>query len=153
MELVTNDLILRTQEGKVGECVFDIFERNSSNLIGSCGYHTWFPQHCRAEIGYIIVPNFRKKRLMSQALPEVIKFGFTEMELNRIEAQVNPQNIPSIQLLRKMGFSLEGLLRKNVKIAGVFQDSLLYSLLRKDWKSSEKSGIPTNSSKLYGVDW
>lgn len=133
MEILTPRLVLRLQQsGAVGECVFELYDRDSNNLIGACGYHTWYPQHERAEIGYHLAESYRGIGLMSEAMPDILKFGFTEMELNRIEAQIEPHNLPSIRLIRKMGFQFEGYLRQNFKSAQKFEDSCLYARLRSD---------------------
>lgn len=133
MEILTPRLVLRLQQsGAVGECVFELYDRDSNNLIGACGYHTWYPQHERAEIGYHLAEGYRGIGLMSEAMPDILKFGFTEMELNRIEAQIEPHNLPSIRLIRKMGFQFEGYLRQNFKSGQKFEDSCLYARLRSD---------------------
>lgn len=133
MEILTPRLVLRLQQsGAVGECVFELYDRDSNNLIGACGYHTWYPQHERAEIGYHLAEGYRGIGLMSEAMPDILKFGFTEMELNRIEAQIEPHNLPSIRLIRKMGFRFEGYLRQNFKSGQKFEDSCLYARLRSD---------------------
>lgn len=131
MEILTPRLVLRLQQrGDVGECVFELYDRDSNNLIGACGYHTWYPQHARAEIGYHLAEGYRGIGLMSEAMPDILQFGFTEMELNRIEAQIEPHNLPSIRLIRKMGFQFEGYLRQNFKSAQKFEDSCLYARLK-----------------------
>lgn len=133
MEILTPRLVLRLQQsGAVGECVFELYDRDSNNLIGACGYHTWYPQHERAEIGYHLAEGYRGIGLMSEAMPDILKFGFTEMELNRIEAQIEPHNLQSIRLIRKMGFRFEGYLRQNFKSGQKFEDSCLYARLRSD---------------------
>src|SRR5690606_40551856 len=56
--------------------------------------HTWFPDHCRAEIGYSLMQETdRRKGYMSEAIKEVLNYGFTVMNLNRVEALIAPDNI------------------------------------------------------------
>jgi ribosomal-protein-alanine N-acetyltransferase len=71
---------------------------------------------------------------MSEALSAIIDLGFQEMELNRIEAVVMPENLGSIRLLEKLGFHNEGKLREyeNWGEKG-FTDLFMLSLLRKEW--------------------
>jgi ribosomal-protein-alanine N-acetyltransferase len=66
---------------------FQLIDKESEKIIGWCGYHTWYLDHARAEIGYGITDvKFRQKGLMSEALVAIIPYGFNELKLNRIEA-------------------------------------------------------------------
>ncbi|WP_143522615.1 GNAT family N-acetyltransferase, partial [Pseudomonas sp. 2822-17] len=65
----------------------------------------------RAEIGYEIHPDFWRKGYTSEAVKEVISYGFEGLDLNRIGAVVFIENQASNQLLSKMGFQREGILR------------------------------------------
>lgn len=109
---------------------FQILEKKSNEIFGWCGYHTWIPKHQKAEIGYVI--NNHKnwgKGIMKEVLPRVLKFGFEEMNLHRIEAMTAKENLVSKKLLLNNGFIYEGLLRKNYLKNQVFEDSEMYSLL------------------------
>jgi ribosomal-protein-alanine N-acetyltransferase len=55
------------------------------------------------------------------------------MNLHRIEAYVGLANEPSNKLMQKFGFTKEGLLREHYLRDGIYHDSLIYSLLRKEW--------------------
>lgn len=69
---------------------------------------------------------------MSEALKRVLDFGFGTMQLNRIEALVFAQNIPSHRLLKKLGFKREGVLREYEFVKERFVDLTMYSLLRRE---------------------
>ena len=69
---------------------------------------------------------------MTEALSAVVHYGFTKMELMRIQALIEPENIASQKLFEKQGFLREGLLRKYEKVNGKFDDLYMYSLLRDD---------------------
>ncbi|MCC2589603.1 GNAT family N-acetyltransferase [Chryseobacterium sp. MFBS3-17] len=115
---------------------FQLVEKETQRIIGNCGYHTWNPQHCRAEIGYeIFDEQFKKQGYMSEALKPILEFGFKEMNLNRIEAIIDPANTPSLRLLENNGFVREGTLRGHYLIGETFEDSDLYSLLKKDFST------------------
>lgn len=60
-------------------------------------------------------------------------FGSKEMNLNRIEALVYPDNFASLELLKKIGFKQEGLLREYAFFKGEFRDLIMLSLLKKDY--------------------
>lgn len=109
-------------------------------LIGTCGYHRLSKTHYRAEIGYDLLPEYWGRGIMTTAVGRLLGYGFEQLQLNRIEAFVDPQNAASARLLRKLGFSLEGLLRDAFHEKGQFVDAEIYSLLRREY-SAEPSWI------------
>jgi [ribosomal protein S5]-alanine N-acetyltransferase len=114
---------------------FHLIEKETNNFIGSCGYHTWYLQHNRAEIGYKINgDSFMGKGFMTEALQAIIPYGFERMNLHRIEAFVGPRNLASLRLMKKFGFTEEGKLREHYVKNGVAEDSLVFSLLKREYK-------------------
>ena len=67
---------------------------------------------------------------MTEALEEVIKYGFANMGLNRIEALIANSNIPSLRLLKRQGFLFEGIMRQDYVVDSKSEDSDCYSLLK-----------------------
>ncbi|SCY52135.1 GNAT family N-acetyltransferase [Flavobacterium caeni] len=111
--------------------IFQLVDKQSGQIIGWCGYHTWYLDHARAEIGYGLFDDaFKRKGLMTEAMRAVIDYGFDAMQLNRIEAFVGTQNTASLQTLAKFGFVREGLLKSHYFKNGVYEDSLVFGLLR-----------------------
>ncbi len=70
---------------------------------------------------------------MPEALQVLIRYGFEEMDLNRIEATTHTGNQRSQRVLEKLGFQREGLLREYYCRDGVYNDQVQFSLLRKEW--------------------
>jgi ribosomal-protein-alanine N-acetyltransferase len=70
---------------------------------------------------------------MREALEAILTFGFSTMQLNRIEALTFPQNAASRHLLAKLGFKEEGLLREYEIFVDGPQDMAIYGLLQRDW--------------------
>ena len=58
--------------------------------------------------------------------------GFAEMGLNRIEATIGPENTRSVNVVERLGFRKEGLLRERFFYGGRRRDELVYGLLRSD---------------------
>lgn len=83
-------------------------------------------------IGYWSGARFAGQGYMTEALKLVIPFAFNKLSLHRLEAACIPHNVRSIRLLEKAGFQREGLLRSYLKINGMWQDHLLFSLLESD---------------------
>jgi ribosomal-protein-alanine N-acetyltransferase len=109
--------------------------KNDGQLVGTCGFHKWNKRDLHAEIGYDLSPDFWGQGIMSEALRAAIQNGFGRMGLNRIAAIVYPLNQRSLQVLHKLGFQTEGLLRDYHHLNGNFYDHNILSLLKKDWKN------------------
>lgn len=87
----------------------------------------------RAEIGFALLPEARGRGLMTRAVSAALDFGFAQMNLHRVEANVDPDNEPSIRLLQRLGFRREGLLRERWLVAGEARDAVLFGLLAPEW--------------------
>ena len=108
--------------------------KGGTELIGSAGFYKWEKEHNRAEIGYDLDPGFWGEGIMSEALGAVISYGFEEMGLNRITLLAFEFNERSAALARKLGFKLEGVLRKNSFWKGEYRNDLYFALLREEWR-------------------
>jgi ribosomal-protein-alanine N-acetyltransferase len=84
-------------------------------------------------VGYELAPVAHGQGYMHEALTAALSWGFSAMALNRIEAQVHPNNLRSLKSLRRLGFVEEGRLREGGFWGGQYQDLLQFSLLRADW--------------------
>lgn len=115
--------------------------KEKEKIIGSCGIYDWHQSFCRATIGYELGTRYWEQGFMSEALTEVIRFGFRQMRLNRIQALVEPPNDASRQLLTSLGFQEEGLLRNYMFYKGEYRDLVMYSLLREDFVLNCSFGI------------
>lgn len=75
-------------------------------LIGSICLWNFSEDRKTAEVGYDLNPDFQGKGFMSEALQNVIKFGFEKLKLNSIEAFTHKDNRASKQLLERHRFIL-----------------------------------------------
>jgi RimJ/RimL family protein N-acetyltransferase len=103
--------------------------RGNDTVLGTCGFHHINAQHHRAEIGYELASTHWRQGIMSEAMRAVVYFGLAEIEFHRIEAIVDPENIASANLLRKVGFTEEGYLRERFYDNGRFVDDWFFSIL------------------------
>ena len=87
-----------------------------------------------ASLGYWIGEKHSRNGYMKEALTLLIPSLFIDLRLNRIEAATLEENIASKNLLKKIGFKKEGVLRKYLKINGTWRDHILYGLLENDFK-------------------
>lgn len=107
--------------------------KGKGEVIGSCGFLNTSSQHYRSEIGFELSNEYWGQGIASEAIQAVIQYGFENFELNRIEALIEPANIPSQKLVKRCGFIREGLLREYEFTCGKFDDLYMYSLLKKDF--------------------
>ena len=87
-----------------------------------------------ASLGYWIGARYARNGYMKEALKLLIPSLFIDLRLNRIEAATLEENTASRNLLKKIGFKKEGVLRKYLKINGTWRDHILYGLLENDFK-------------------
>jgi ribosomal-protein-alanine N-acetyltransferase len=73
--------------------------KSNGKVIGTCGYHNWYREHFRAEIGYELNPLFWRQAYMKEAILPILTFGFESMRLHRVDAFIDPANISSEKLL------------------------------------------------------
>lgn len=107
--------------------------KEQGEVIGSCGFLNKVPQHSRAEIGTELSKEYWGQGIASEAFEAVIRYGFENLNLQRIEALIEPPNLPSQKLAEKQGFLREGLLRSYEFTCGEFDDLYMYSLLKQDF--------------------
>lgn len=113
---------------------FLLIDKASGKVIGDCGFHTWNAYHRRAELFYNMRnESFRKQGLMTEALETILRYGYEQLNLHRIEALVGESNEPSNRLLKHFGFTFEGVMREDYNINGKNEDSVCFSLLKHEW--------------------
>ncbi len=102
-------------------------------IVGSCGLFKWDRNGKHCHIGYELAQGHWGQGLMREALLAILAWGFEHMALNRIQAQVHPQNTASIKSLESLGFVQEGCFREAGVWHGQHHDLLQYALLKRDW--------------------
>jgi hypothetical protein len=80
--------------------------------VGSCGLFAWNREWAKCSTGYELARTARGQGLMREALRAAFDWGFAQMGLHRIEAQIHPDNAPSLALAEGLGFVREGRLRE-----------------------------------------
>lgn len=104
--------------------------KESGEFIGACGINNLSRLHRKAELGFWLLPAYQRRGYMGEIVPQVIAYGFGEMNLHRIEAIVEPGNEASRRLLLALGFGYEGTQRESEIKNGRFIDLEFYALLR-----------------------
>ncbi len=116
---------------------FGLVRRVEGDLIGMCGLH---PEHLHdaAELGYWVGVPFWGQGFASETVREIVRFGFEDLQLNRIHAFHYTHNPASGRVLAKAGFVVEGVQRQRYFRFGERVDSVMTSILRFEWEAGRR---------------
>lgn len=121
-------------EGKY-ELRWGITLTGEDRVIGMVGFNYINRVDRRASIGYDLNRDYWRQGIMREALAAVLRFGFIELNLNRIEADTSDDNEASALLLLSLGFAHEGTLREQFYDRDAFHGLMLFGLLRREWEN------------------
>lgn len=135
MEQAYNAIDEATKDMNSGnKIIFGLIRKSDHALIGTCMIFNIVKNCKRAEIGYGLTANAWGKGYMREALYEFLSFAFSKLNLNRIEAEIDPRNQSSAKILERLGFHKDGYLKQHWIIHGELADSELYGLLEEEWQ-------------------
>jgi ribosomal-protein-alanine N-acetyltransferase len=97
--------------------------KDESKLLGTICLWKISKDEAKAEIGYELLPENHGKGIMQEVIPRVLQFGFEEIKLEMIEAELSPRNLKSVRLLEKNNFTLAAVNEEN-------PDLVVYALKR-----------------------
>ena len=103
----------------------------TDGLVGAVGLHLKL-EHLRAELGYWIGVPFWNRGYATEAAEAVMRFGFDELGLNRIQAGHFARNPASGRVMEKLGMTLEAVRREHVLKDDELEDLVLYAVLESD---------------------
>jgi RimJ/RimL family protein N-acetyltransferase len=113
---------------------FVLERREDGKVLGNCMLFRFHDESRRAEIGYSLARAHWSKGYMHEALTALIDYAFGVLNLNRLEADIDPRNPSSAKILERLGFVKEGVLRERWVVAGETSDTAYYGLLAGDWR-------------------
>ncbi len=102
-------------------------------FIGVCELNVRDRANEYGEISYILHPNRWGRGLATEAATMLLSYAFDELKLHKVSATCNPENRGSARVLEKIGMVKEGLLRDNLKMVNGWRNSLLFSMLDREW--------------------
>ena len=114
---------------------FAIVRREDAAVVGTCTLYAIDAQCRRADIGYVLLPSAWGQGYANEANVALLDWGFEHLDLNRVEADIDPRNTASARALERLGFTREGHLRERWIVGGEVSDSWIYGLLASDWKA------------------
>jgi ribosomal-protein-alanine N-acetyltransferase len=103
----------------------------TGELIGNASLHHFFEQNRRCEIGYALASKFWGQGYATEALAALLDYGFQSLDLNRVEADIDPRNVGSARVLEKLGFRKEGYMPERWIVFGEMADTVNYGLLKR----------------------
>lgn len=124
-------LFLDTLIRRETACFFSIYLKEE--LVGRITLLEYNMRNRSVEIGYSLLPKFRKNGYMTIALGLLFDYLFLNININKIYAQTGEFNIPSIHLLELLFFSKDAVLREHHELDGYLYDDFIYSLLAFDY--------------------
>lgn len=106
-------------------------------IIGNVNFHAFLrgaAQFCY--LGYSLAAQEQGNGYMLEALQVALNYVFTELNMHRVMANYIPYNRRSANILKKLGFVVEGYARECLLINGQWQDHILTSLTNSNWRAS-----------------
>ena len=111
--------------------------KGDDRYIGGIGFYELFGHGLQiGEVSFALLREHWSKGLATEALREVVKFGFTNLQLQRIQLMTHPQHQAAMRVALKAGFQEEGILRQHVynERTGGWEDQRMFSIVRGEWE-------------------
>jgi RimJ/RimL family protein N-acetyltransferase len=116
---------------------FAIARRTHPHIcLGTVSLRRYSRDH-RAELGYWLSHAAWGSGIATEACTAAVDFGFRELNLARIYAQVLAGNTASQRVLEKIGMATEGVKRSHIRRGSSLVDVIFYGLLRSEWATGE----------------
>ncbi len=109
--------------------IWAVVVRETGLFAGTAGFEEFSFLDGKADTGFSLLSSHQGKGYMTEALGEILRYGFAKMRINRIQTTVVPENISSLKLLEKLGFEQEGHMKLSVFFNNSFHDELIFALL------------------------
>lgn len=114
-----------------------IDRRSDRTFIGWCSLTRWDPSHRSAVLSYCFLETAWGHGFATEAAHALLQWGYTTLDLNRVQAEADTRNVASARVLEKLGFVREGTLRQDCIVNGEVSDSWVYGLISSDWSTAQ----------------
>ena len=131
-EKLIKPIILSRFKNPRGSYTWKICLKDSNHFIGLAGFTLSNDKFKLGEIYYKLHPDYWGNGYATEVAKRLVKKGFDDFDLQKVEAGVATENIKSIRVLEKIGMTREGLRRKILPIRGVWKDNYHYAIVRTD---------------------
>jgi RimJ/RimL family protein N-acetyltransferase len=112
---------------------FAMVHTQTNTVIGDIGLHFFDAEGHQMEVGYTLSDAHRGKGYATEALSAAINFLFNQLGKRRITASIDPENLPSLALVERLGFRKEAHFRESLFMDGKWVDDVIYAMLKSDW--------------------
>ena len=107
--------------------------KENGKMIGTCGFTEIYEREKRAEVGYVIAPNFHRRGLAPEALKRVMEYGFLTLGLEKLSGRFMEDNDASRKILERFGFTDDTRKKESIAKRGKVQKILTYSLTKEEY--------------------
>lgn len=130
--------------------VLGVFDRAETRVLGGTGLHRRIGPRA-FEIGYWIHANCTRLGYASELSAALTQVGFLAHDCLRMEIHCDPKNVASAGVPKKLGYSLDGILRgRLVQSDGTLRDTMVWSMLRADLQASAAARVKTRAFDILG---
>jgi len=126
------------QVGKPGTWYQLAIERHSQpGIIGDCAFQRWADDEHQAQIGFTFSRLYQKQGYATEAVHALLGYLFGELQLHRVTATCDAENIASFKLLERVGMRREAHFIENIWFKGAWGSEYGYALLHREWRYDE----------------
>jgi RimJ/RimL family protein N-acetyltransferase len=120
-----------TDEGQALTLGIELAE--TGQLVGDAILFWHSREHLGGEIGYVLNPDFSGRGYATEAARELLRLGFEDLGLRRIIARLDERNVPSANVVRRLGMRQEARLVENELFKGEWSTELDFAMLAAEW--------------------
>jgi N-acetyltransferase len=149
-EALMNYISITEQQKQMGkEYAFIVFDKKANKYAGSTRFYDIIPEFKSVQLGYTWYgTEFQRTGLNRHCKLLIFEFAFEKWGLERVELRADANNAPSIQAMKDIGCTVEGILRSNMptRDPNVRRSSIVLSILKDEWFSGVKDRL---KKKIY----
>ena len=121
---------------------FEIWYKPENILVGQCGLHAFSWRDGHAQLGIMIGEReYWGKGIGTEAYQLLVKYGFTQLELHKIVANINAPNIGSQTAVQRAGLTFEAKLKEWIYSDGVYYDLYTFGITEDEWRTLHRQDL------------
>lgn len=117
---------------------YAIVLKDTDELIGDLGCYIKKEDIRQARIGFTIAAKHWRKGYVSEVIPYLLEYLFEDMDIHRVVADCDVDNVASYRTLEKLGFRREAHFIESYLVDGVYASEYHYGLLQREWRKNFK---------------
>jgi len=115
-----------------------IIEKATGDMAGDCGLHCRQDDPQQMEIGITVAPSHQKRGYAAEAVGCLLEFVFGTLDIHRVEATTDAENLPCISLFRRLGFRQEAHFVEHLWFKGNWGSEIVFAMLQREWEGRVK---------------